>query len=111
MNTDIVMDERKLRAALARAEAQIVALTETIDTIQSASGSGSSSSAAAGNPSAVPDGFSGTLGVPGGLSPAPAQKEIEYVLCSTIVLPYPGLCLLSSIHPSIYCCLPTACIL
>ena len=30
VNSDIVMDERKLRAALARAEAQIVALTETI---------------------------------------------------------------------------------
>jgi len=31
MNTDVVMDERKLRAALARAEARIMALTEALE--------------------------------------------------------------------------------
>lgn len=90
MNTDIVMDERKLRAALAKAEAQIQALTETIDVMQASSESKEATEGEITPRKELPPGFSGTLGVPGGLSPAATpvrmmepqvilEKEIVYV--------------------------------
>lgn len=91
MNTDIVMDERKLRAALARAEAQILALTETIDVMQGFSEGKERLVEDGVTPRKdPPPGFSGTLGVAGGLSPVATplralepqivvEKEIVYV--------------------------------
>lgn len=95
VNSDIVMDERKLRAALARAEAQIVALTETIDTQAAVieeqkhsqpKGRGSETSKSPATAGLAP-GFSGTLGTPGGLSPLPVEyaREVEVVVEEKVV--------------------------